>query len=282
MGDVDDVSAVAVLHTLANHGEAEILAMGVSSKHPASPLCLDALNTYFGRPKIPIGVNKGEGFFRNTKYADKIAAEWPHRLKAIDGAPSAASLYRRILAEQPDGSVVLISVGQLTNMRDLLKTGGGPELVRRKVRRWVCMGAQFPRGREANIWHDAASAQYALANWPGQIIFSGFEIGRDVLTGGKTTLLPQTSPVRRAYELYNGGLPHKSWDQTAVLYGVHCVTQDRGLWTLSSPGTCEIDANGRNTWRDDPNGRHQYLIARMAPAQVATIIEDLMLEVPKP
>lgn len=49
MGDVDDVGAVAVLHALARRGEARILAMGVCSKHPASPVCLEALNTYFGR-----------------------------------------------------------------------------------------------------------------------------------------------------------------------------------------------------------------------------------------
>ena len=45
MGDVDDVGTVAVLHALADLGEAEILAMGVSSKNPWSPLCLSALNT---------------------------------------------------------------------------------------------------------------------------------------------------------------------------------------------------------------------------------------------
>ena len=53
-GDADDVGAVAVLHALADSGEAEILAMGVSSKNPWSPLCLSALNTYFGRGDIPL------------------------------------------------------------------------------------------------------------------------------------------------------------------------------------------------------------------------------------
>jgi len=55
-GDADDVGTVAVLHALADSGEAEILAMGVSSKNPWSPLCLSALNTYFGRGDIPLGV----------------------------------------------------------------------------------------------------------------------------------------------------------------------------------------------------------------------------------
>ncbi len=288
MGDVDDVGAVAVLHALTSRDEARILAMGVSSLHPSSPLCLDALNTYFKRPSIPIGVNKGDGFLRDSKYAEEIAARWPHSLKSAEHAPDAVDLYRRILAAQPDRSVVLISVGQLTNMSNLLKTKGdrhspldGAGLIRQKIRLWVCMGAQFPTGREANIWHHAAPAEHAIANWPTRIVFSGWEVGVDVLTGGKTAALSADSPVRRAYELYNGAKPHKSWDQTAVLYGVRCAEQDRGLWTLSSPGVCVIDKDGRNTWQDDPGGLHQYLIARMAPRQIGSLIEDLMLQPPR-
>lgn len=37
-GDADDVGSVALLHALADRGEAEILAMGVSCKNPWSPL----------------------------------------------------------------------------------------------------------------------------------------------------------------------------------------------------------------------------------------------------
>ncbi len=57
-GDADDVGAVAVAHALADSGEAEILAVGVSSKNPWSPLCLSAVNTYFGRGNVPLGVLK--------------------------------------------------------------------------------------------------------------------------------------------------------------------------------------------------------------------------------
>ncbi len=57
---MDDVGTVAVLHALADQGEVQILAMGLSGKNLWSPLCLDALNHYFGRPQIPIGIVKGE------------------------------------------------------------------------------------------------------------------------------------------------------------------------------------------------------------------------------
>jgi len=51
----------------------------------------------------------------------------------------------------------MVSVGQVTNFRNLLRTGPdehsdleGIELVKRKVRAWVCMGGKIPKGREAN------------------------------------------------------------------------------------------------------------------------------------
>src|SRR5690554_1358681 len=57
--DVDDVGAVAMLHTLADHQVIEILGMIVTSDDKHAPSCTDALNHYFGRPDIPIGVEKG-------------------------------------------------------------------------------------------------------------------------------------------------------------------------------------------------------------------------------
>src|ERR1041384_871135 len=58
-GDNDDVAAAAMLHAFADAGRVEILAMGVVSLYPYSPACLDAIDTYYGRGDIPIGVYKG-------------------------------------------------------------------------------------------------------------------------------------------------------------------------------------------------------------------------------
>lgn len=284
-GDVDDVGAVAVLHALADLGETEILALGVSAKHPSCVPCLDALNTHFGRPDLPIGVNKGDGFLRNSKYARQIAAEFSHDLVSADQAPDAALLYRRVLAEQPGGSVVMISVGQVSNFAALLRTGpdrhsplDGSALVKQKVKAWVCMGGKFPQGKEANLVNHAEAAEHAIANWPTPVVFSGYEIGVKILTGGRTKQLPKSDPVRRAYELYNGNRPHKSWDQTAVLYGVRGLDGALAdVWALNTEGHCHVLPNGHNEWRSEPDRDHVLLIEKMAPKDVAAIIEDLMV-----
>jgi inosine-uridine preferring nucleoside hydrolase len=285
MGDVDDVGAVAVLHALAAKGEAKILAMGVSAKHPACVPALSVLNDYYGRPDIPVGVVKGHGFLRDTRYADKLAAEFPHSITSADDVPEAALLYREVLAKQPANSVVMISVGQLTNFRNLLFSGPdkhspltGLELVKRKVKFWSCMGAKIPSGREANLVHDGPAAQQAIDYWPTPIVFSPWEVGIAVQAGGRLGELPESSPVRRAYELFKDGIkPHNSFDHTSVQYAIQGAGE---LWSVESAGHLHVELDGSNEWRKAPNKTHSYLKLRTTAEEVAGVIEDLMLYQP--
>jgi len=288
MGDVDDVGTVALLHALANKNEVTVLAMGLSGKNPWSPLCLDALNTYYGRPEIPIGMVRGPAFDKPSRYAEGIAKEFPHALKSAGDTPDATALYRDVLATEPDGSVVMVSVGQLANFANLLKSSpdkhsplNGNELVRRKVKVWVCMGGKIPAGREANLVHDGDAAAYAIRHWPTPIIFSGFEIGKEIMTGANLKKVPKTSPVRRAYQLFNGLKDRESWDQTALLYAVRGL--DGGLkdyWDLEAEGYLHVNDDGSNEWRKSPDKDHLYLVRKRDPKKIAADIEALMLHQP--
>jgi hypothetical protein len=287
--DVDDAGAVAVLHALADRGEARILAMGVSVAHPWSAPCLDALNTYYGRPDIPIGMLKGPGIDDGCKYAQPIAAEFPHDLKSAAEAPDVVRLYRQILAKQPDASVVLVTVGFLTNVANLLDSPGdeasgltGGELVRQKVRLWVCMGGGFPTGQEYNLMRDAATARQAVANWPRPIVFSGFEIGEPIQTGAALRGTSENNPVRRAYQLFNDLENRSSWDQTAVLYAVRGPAGKLAdVWDLHTGGTIEILPDGSNRWQDMPERNHAYLERKQPSDEVAKTIEGLMVQPPR-
>ncbi|WKN41021.1 hypothetical protein [Tunicatimonas pelagia] len=104
--DVDDVAATAILHALADRGEAEILATVISSANPWSAPCLNAINTFYGRSDLPIGVPKGEAVSRSSAYAQSIAETYPNTVTSSDSLPDAVQLYRQILATQPDSSVV--------------------------------------------------------------------------------------------------------------------------------------------------------------------------------
>ena len=286
--DVDDAGTVALLHALADRGEVKLLAMGISARHPFSGPCLDAMNTYYGRGDIPIGVLKGDGGSNKSKYAQRVAEEFPHDLKSSADAEDATKLYRRVLVTQPDGSVVMVSVGFLTNLANLLQSPAdkhsrlsGKELVRRKVKVWVCMGGAFPKGREWNVFRDAKASRQAIDGWPTRIVFSGFEIGKRVFTGARLAKLPKQHPVRRSYELYNGLKNRESWDQTAALYAVRGVRGELAeFWDLSERGSMRVLADGSNDWQAQTDRNHVYLIEKLPPAKVAAAIEDLMLHEP--
>lgn len=299
--DVDDVGALAILHALADLGEAEILAVGISSRNEDVGPCLDAINTWYGRPDIPIGYQRGiqvgyptdTGERTESKYAQAVGQAFPHDLARSSDAPDAALLYRKVLAAQPDASVVLVSVGFLTNLKSLLDTPAdsispltGEELVRRKVRLWVGMGGKFPDGQfasgdgEYNLRIDSVASVRALSDWPTPVIFSGFEIGTKIMTGKGLRALREPNPVRAAYLHFNGLENRESWDQTAVLYAVRGAAP---YWAESEPGVSLMHIRGRsgyNEWIPTPRKSHRYLVERMPPADVARVIEGLMMRPP--
>ena len=230
------------------------------------------------------------GVDRDSRYATQIAEEFPGSLESADDAQDAVALYREILAAQPDNSVVIVSIGYKTNLRDLLASAScshsdlnGHDLVAKKVRVWVCMGGYFPEGREANILWDASASADAINAWPTEILFSGWEIGRFIYTGRLLHLLPEDSPVRRSYQLFNNLEPHRSWDQAALLYAARGLDNGSAAdyWDWSAPGRIVIDPeSGHNTWEEDPEGTHRYQIERRNPALIADEIDILMMHLP--
>lgn len=281
--DVDDVGALAVLHALADRGEAEILGVVVTSDDRYAPLCADAVNTYYQRPDIPIGVAKDTALRSFSRYTRQIAEEYPHDLRLFGDAEDATSLYRRILAAQDDQGVVIVTVGHLTNLMSLLRSQGdghspldGIALVNKKVRLWSCMGGGYPKGKEPNFYRpDPGATAFCVRQWPTRVVFSGAEIGAPIQTGGDLfkSMAPVRSPVRRAYELYNNFRGRSSWDQTAVLFAVRGPDP---WWTVHTQGYNHVFPDGRNEWRPSPNKKHGYLLASTAPQDVAKMIDELM------
>lgn len=105
--DCDDAGALAILHALADRGEAEILATVVSSRYPWSVPCVEAINRYYGRAELPIGAPKtawADTGRRGSRYAKQISGQFATRLKSNDDAPDAVDVYRRVLARKEDAA----------------------------------------------------------------------------------------------------------------------------------------------------------------------------------
>ncbi len=291
--DYDDVGALAMLHTFADKGEANILATVSSNMYSNAVPCIDVINHYFGRPDIPVGgpaegINVVDGRFVNKLYwAEILPALYPHRIKNPDNYPDAVELYREILSKQPDGSVTIVTVGFFTNLAVLLETQGdryseltGKELVRKKVKHLISMAGSFPEGREFNVYRDSTSSVKVFNDWPTPIILSGFQIGVDIRTGLRLVANENISgsPVKDAYSLciLTDKKGRSSWDQTAVLVAVKGIEK----YFYIKYGTMQVLPNGNNTWQDKPDGRHGQLIPRMPKEKLTFLIEDLMMHQP--
>ncbi len=288
--DYDDVGALAILHAFADSGYINILATMASNKHELVAPSIDVINTYFGRPDIPIGAPKSDGvnISSSQKWPDSLIVKYPHDLMSTGEAPDAVKLYRKILSEQEDTTVTIISVGFLTNLGNLIMSEpdelsplSGKKLVEKKIKRWVCMGGKFPEGKEFNIHLDSLKSKIAIEQWPTKIIFSGFEIGEQIKTGLRLIEIPcENNPVKDVFAISipqsekdkNGRM---SWDQTAVLIAVKGYEKYFNINT----GRFVTFEDGHNEWKDSENGPHAYVVTKMPVPQITELIEDLMMHV---
>lgn len=285
--DVDDALALAVLHALESRGEAKLLAVTVTKDNAYAARYIDVVNTFYGRPEIPIGV------VQNGKTPqDSAMIRVPVERKNADGAyvyprsterqfPDAVKVLRSALSGAEDGSVVIVQVGFSTNLARLLETDKA--LVAKKVRLLSVMAGAFPSGAaEYNIKTDIPSAQKLCEEWPTPVVFSGFEIG-------KVLLFPASAiehgfgwvanhPVADAYRAYMK-MPYDrpTWDLTAALYAVR---PDAGYFGLSAPGRVTVDAQGVTHFSEVAGGPHRYLV--LYPAQKARVLEALVLLATEP
>lgn len=301
-GDCDDLGALAMLHALADNGELELLGV-IGSYGGVSYVagCIDAVNTFYGRGDLPIGAEP-EPFGRTESfYLEPIAmdqARYGHDVVKNTDVPDHVTVYRQLLAGQPDASVTIVTVGRLKALADLLASPpdtfaplDGVTLVKQKALRWVCMGGYYPNSehkKEANFatYGGALNSKRAVEAWPLPVVFTGFEIGIEIETGMEIIKQGDDNPVARGYRLWFEGALGKgkpwrraSWDQTAVLYSA------RGAgpwWDIVSTGHNAVREDGVNEWLPAPDSDHSYLVKRADPAEAADTISGLMNQPPKP
>ena len=297
-GDCDDAGALALLHKLCDLGEAELLAVTHCMNSPYDAGCIDAINTYFGRP-VPVGINYAEPLRKGEVYAEALSREFPNRFHPHSGAaaPDTLQVLRQVLSQAEDHSVSLVIIGSLASAARLVESApdeisplSGRELIEKKINQTVVMGGRFAgswpmdilsgQGKkvlaEWNIKENVACSQTVCNNWPGKLIFSSYEIGLWIVSmAGYVSTAPQDDPVRRAYELHHlaGDAGRESWDHTAVL---QAVRPDRGYWNLHPWGRITVDDVGVTTWMPEENGLHTYLLPNEDYDSIRDTINDLV------
>lgn len=298
-GDVDDVLALTMCHTLADRGACELLGVTISKDNPLSASFVDAQNTVYGRPDLPIGVTRDPKSQKRASSYLKLAdsADYPHDLKSNDAACEAVELLREILEKQPDHSVTIISVGIASNMANLLKSSGGADLVKKKVKLLSIMAGAFASCSgtnyhlEANVINGIGFMQTVANEWPEEvpIIWSGYEIG-EALPYPRQSIARDFGYrphhiVRESYLLHSGPEHDRPcWDESSVLYAVF---SERAFFGLSQPGRVKVLDDGftRFTPAKGGKGSQRDRFLTMTSVQQSRALEaivQLTVQPPQP
>jgi hypothetical protein len=244
--DCDDAGALALLHRYADMGLVDILGcMYSSGKVPYGAGVIEAINIYYGRPDIPIGASHGDEVGdpvdkMNAETLAKNTSAFGHTLIHNHDAPELAQLCRKILAAQADHSATYITVGHTKGLYDILVSKPdesspltGMELIKKKVKQWVALGALGANNREQAFTRDwnfffngtAPFTKYLVDHFPVSVFY--INAGDDVMTGKSLKTTPPGNIVRTAYSEWLQRYSNKtlddqrpSWDLAAVYFAV--------------------------------------------------------------
>ena len=276
----DDLFALMMLYRYMDMKRCNLIGIIVDRMDRANADIADIMNNFYGYPDIPIGLETS-GIpnphvfisYHNLPYARSTKAEPMFKRTVGDTGtfPEAYKLYRKLLAESPDQSVTIASIGFVTSLARLLQSGPdeysnltGVELVRQKVNTIYAMGGVFGDAVEPD-YNFKAAIDFSLKFfelWPKDvdIVFSPGEVG-DPLDYRPETVISDMNwtdlhPIKWTYQFLNCDTGQKMWDPQAVINAV----EGDALYKLSPRGFVTLTPNGETLFKEDPNGncRYQY------------------------
>ena len=278
--DVDDVLALAIVHSLQSRGACRLLGVTITKDSDLAAPFVDAINTFYLRGDTPIGMVRPGKTPEPGPFLPMAAEEvngsfrYPHKLVSSKDAVEAVALLRTLLATEPDGSISIVQVGFSTNLARLLDSKPddvsampGRALIQAKVKLLSVMAGAFQTidGNshfcEYNVVQDIANCRKLAEEWPSPVVWSGFEIGialpYPVESISKDYGYVMDHPVAESFRRYAPPPQNRpTWDLTSVLYAVH---PDRGYFELSPPGRVVVEADGFTKFVPAVDGSHRYL-----------------------
>ena len=251
----DDLFALMMLYRYMDMKRCNLLGVVVDRMNRANADAVDVLNNYYGYPDIPIGLEKfgvkaprvfipyhNMAYARNTEGQPIFKRTVGDDGEYMDGY----KLYRKILAQQPDKSVTVVSVGFVTCLSRLLQSGPdefspmtGLELVQKKIKDIYIMGEMMPKDVD--------------------IVFSPGEVGDPLYYSAKQVIedlsWTDVHPIKWIYEFLVEDKFQKMWDPLAV---INAVEGDEAIYQISQRGWITLTPTGETLFTPDPKGNTRY------------------------
>ena len=303
--DCDDAGAMALLHRYADLGKVEILGCIYSSGViPYGAGVIEAINIYYGRADIPVGANwnneVGDPVDKmGTENLAKNTALYKNKIIHNSDAEEQTRLNRKLLATQEDNSVDYITIGHTKGLYDLLVSEpddisplNGHDLVSKKIKRWVALGALRANNRDRHFTKDwnfffngtAGYTKYLVDNFPNPVYF--IHSGTDILTGKSLKSTPENNIVRVAYEDWLWNYEKKtledqrpSWDIVTVFFAVEGLGD---FLVEDDPGWLSFDVDKGCRWEvGESDLQHKYIYQKEGiNEQFADYLNDMIAAAP--
>lgn len=248
-------------------------------------------NTYFGHQDVPIGLVQ-DGIknprvwidYAHVAYMTEEDGTTPMFLRTINQPgmrPDGYQLYRRLLSQQPDHSVSIVTTGFVTSLAQLLQSEAdeysalsGVELVRQKVKCIYLQGGVFGDAEESdfNFAQSITFAQTFFELWPKEVdmVFSPMEVGQAVEYTPEQVIADVSwtdrHPIKQVYMTCDCNTGQRMWDPMCVIQAV----EGDALFSLSERGTISITPQAHTIFTPSATGNVRYQLP--GNAQWATMM----------
>lgn len=277
----DDLFALMMLNHYMDDGLVDLKGIVVDREGEKNAALVDIFNTYYGHPEVPIGlehngVKNPRCFIPYNGICDlKDAQGTPLFKRTVDTSrcPEGYKLYRQLLSQADDKSIVVVAIGFATTLAQLFESGAdeysplsGVELFGKKVKSVYIQSGRFEAGdslsgynmraasRQSAIFYDRLPKNVDLIMSPSNVGDQIDYLPKDVLVDLSYT---EINPIKAVYTHYTCDTGQRMWDTNCL---VQAVLGD-AEYNLSPRGWVTFVDRGEESlmlFKADPQGNARY------------------------
>ena len=281
--DCDDAVALRLITRFIKKGKINLKGVIINACMQYSFASLKGFLKAEGIENIPVAIDlKGTDFGGSPSYQKRLKETFaPDLSNPKESDP--VKLYRKILSET-EGKVEIIEIGYLQVVAALLESKPdeysdkcGIDLVKEKVEKfWVMAGKWDKQGEKENNFcrneRSRKAGEIFCKLCPVPVTFLGWEVGFDVISGGKLNNEDYLYKVLCDHGSKNG---RSSWDPMLVLMAIIGDEEKAGYKTVR--GKARLDAQtGENFFTEEEKGPHQYVIKKYENTYYENLINDII------
>ena len=276
-----DLFALMMLNHYMDDGLVDLKGIVVDREGEKNAALVDIFNTYYGHPEVPIGLERNgvknpRCFIPYNGICDlKDAQGTPLFKRSVDTSrcPEGYKLYRQLLSQADDKSIVVVAIGFATTLAQLFESGAdeysplsGVELFGKKVKSVYIQSGRFEAGdslsgynmraasRQSAIFYDRLPKNVDLIMSPSNVGDQIDYLPKDVLVDLSYT---EINPIKAVYTHYTCDTGQRMWDTNCL---VQAVLGD-AEYNLSPRGWVTFVDRGEESlmlFKADPQGNARY------------------------